>query len=48
MEILHQFVMEPWDEIVNLEDVDFQLQKFGTIQMHILQSIITNKRVKHL
>ena len=32
----------------NLEDVGFQLQKLGTIQMHILQSIGTNERVLYL
>ena len=32
----------------DLEDVGFQLQKIGTIQMHMLQSIGINGRVEHL
>ena len=35
-----------WD--FNLEDVGFQLQKFCTIQMHMLQNIGTNGRIKPL
>ena len=32
----------------NLEDLGFQPQKLDAIQMHILQSIVTNGRVEYL
>ena len=36
-----------WVEIFNLEDVGFQLEKVGAIQMHMMQSIGTNERLVH-
>ena len=42
------YLSKPLCEIFNLEDVSFQLQKLGTIQMHMLQSIETNERLEHL
>ena len=32
-----------WDEIFDLENVGFQLEKLGTMQMHMLQSVGTNE-----
>ena len=42
------FVSKPWDDMFNLEDLGFQPQKLDAIQMHILQSIVTNGRVEYL
>lgn len=37
-------VSEPQNEMFNLEDVGFQLQKLGTIHMHMFKNMGTNGR----